>query len=120
MNNAAASIFRARPHSFSIQVASLTRAGKTMNASRKIIMGTAALTLAASSAVGAGTDWPHTGHDAGGQRFSPLTQVNKANVNKLQPAWTYHLTPANYQGRPRLVEATPLVIGNTMVITSTN
>ena len=32
----------------------------------------------------AGTDWPVSGHDAGGQRYSPLTQINKSNVASLQ------------------------------------
>ena len=33
-------------------------------------------------------------------------------------AWIYHLKPAGYNGRPRLVEAIPIVIGNTMYIGS--
>jgi quinoprotein glucose dehydrogenase len=65
------------------------------------------------------TDWPVTGHDAGGQRYSPLTQIDKSNVTRLQQAWTYHLTPSGYKGAPRLVQAVPLVIGNRMIITST-
>ena len=72
----------------------------------------------ATAAIAAGTDWPVSGHDAGGQRYSPLTQINKSNVANLQIAWTYHLTPAGYTGRPRLVEAVPIVIGNSMYITS--
>ena len=78
----------------------------------------AALSLMATAATAAGTDWPVSGHDAGGQRYSPLTQINKSNVANLQIAWTYHLTPAGYTSRPRLVEAIPIVIGNTMYISS--
>src|SRR5215831_7208906 len=47
-------------------------------------------------------DWPVYGHDAGGQRYSPLTQINAKNVSKLKLAWQYgidaagiDLTPAN-------------------------
>ena len=86
---------------------------------RKTLLLGSAFAVLARSAFGAGTDWQSTGHDAGGQRYSPLTQITKANVGQLQQAWTYHLTPAGYTARPRLVEATPLVIGNTMIITST-
>ena len=75
----------------------------------------AALGGAASAA---GSDWPVSGHDAGGQRYSPLSQINKSNVSNLQIAWTYHMTPAGYSGRPRLVEAIPTVIGNTMYVSS--
>jgi quinoprotein glucose dehydrogenase len=39
-------------------------------------------------------EWPTYGHDAGGQRFSPLTQITPANVGQLQVAWVYHMRPA--------------------------
>jgi quinoprotein glucose dehydrogenase len=77
-----------------------------------------ALALMATSATAAGTDWETSGHDSGGQRYSPLTQIDKSNVGQLQIAWTYHLTPAGYTGRPRLVEAIPIVVGNSMYVTS--
>src|ERR1700688_3337616 len=35
-------------------------------------------------------EWPYYGHDAGGTRYSPLTQVNRENVSKLKVAWTFH------------------------------
>jgi len=36
-------------------------------------------------------EWPTYGHDSGGMRFSPLTQINSSNVSGLTPAWTYHM-----------------------------
>jgi quinoprotein glucose dehydrogenase len=39
-------------------------------------------------------EWPTYGHDAGGMRFSPLTQLTPANVGSLKPAWVYHMKPA--------------------------
>src|SRR5471030_1106898 len=78
----------------------------------------AGLALLATAASAAGTDWTTSGHDLGGQRYSPLTQITKSNVAGLQTAWTYHLTPAGYSGRPRLVEAIPVVVGNSMYIAS--
>src|SRR5207247_878313 len=44
-------------------------------------------TVRAASALVAG--WPVTGGDAGGGRFSPLTDIDKSNVARLTVAWTY-------------------------------
>lgn len=41
-------------------------------------------------------EWPTYGHDSGGMRYSPLTQINVSNVNSLAVAWTYHMKPADY------------------------
>src|ERR1700712_3811323 len=86
---------------------------------KSALLGTA-LTALASAAIAASTstDWPVSGHDQGANRYSPLTQINKSNVNKLGQAWSYHLTPAGYTGRPRLVEAIPIVVGNAMYVAS--
>ena len=49
---------------------------------------------AALSALGAGAaaadEWAAYGHDAGGARFSPLTQINRSNVTQLKVAWVFH------------------------------
>jgi len=42
----------------------------------------------------ASNEWPTYGHDSGGMRFSPLTQITPANVGSLQVAWVYHMKPA--------------------------
>ncbi len=42
----------------------------------------------------ASKEWPTYGHDPGGMRFSPLTQLTPANVDQLQVAWVYHMKPA--------------------------
>jgi quinoprotein glucose dehydrogenase len=49
-----------------------------------------------SQTVPAGTEWPTYGHDRGGQRFSPLTQITPQNVANLKPAWVYHMRPEGY------------------------
>jgi quinoprotein glucose dehydrogenase len=41
-------------------------------------------------------EWPTYGHDSGGMRFSPLTQITPDNVGQLKVAWTYHMKPANF------------------------
>src|SRR5689334_17181939 len=35
------------------------------------------------------SDWPAYGRDAGGSRFVPHKQINRANVKNLKPVWTY-------------------------------
>ena len=42
----------------------------------------------------ASKEWPTYGHDPGGMRFSPLTQITPANVGQLKVAWVYHMKPA--------------------------
>jgi len=67
------------------------------------------------------TDWPTYGHDPGGQRFSPLTQITPANVASLRVAWTYHMRPAGAtegDGRFASSEVTPLVVDGLMYVTT--
>ena len=35
------------------------------------------------------TEWRTYGHDSGGNRHSPLKQIDRGNVNKLKVAWTF-------------------------------
>ena len=66
----------------------------------------------AISSNGADKDWPVYGHDPGGQRFSPLTVINRENVSSLKVAWTYRTgdSYAPQRGRPTAFEATPLYV----------
>ncbi|HMH65232.1 MAG TPA: hypothetical protein VK515_06580, partial [Rhizomicrobium sp.] len=48
----------------------------------------AALQAAPSTGAPFAKDWPAYGHDGGGGRFSPLTQITPDNVSQLQVAWT--------------------------------
>jgi quinoprotein glucose dehydrogenase len=91
-------------------------------------------------------EWPTYGHDPGGMRFSPLTQITPANVGELKVAWVYHMRPAGAvvpagrggagapgetpDGAPvgrgrgrggsgfRASEVTPLVIGGIMYLST--
>ena len=67
-------------------------------------------------------DWPVYGRDPGGARFSPLTQITRANVAQLQVAWTYHagMPDMSSMSRPPSLEVTPIVVDSMMyVITPT-
>lgn len=59
---------------------------------------------------GAGTDWLTFQGNLQGFRYSPLKQVNRANVAQMQPLWVYQLDSTNK------FEASPIVAGGTMFI----
>jgi quinoprotein glucose dehydrogenase len=63
---------------------------------------------ATAGAVGDG-EWLAYGNDAGGTRFSPLTQINAANIGALEPAWTFRTgdkTGIGFQVTPLMIEDT--------------
>ncbi|WP_255326468.1 pyrroloquinoline quinone-dependent dehydrogenase [Sphingobium sp. EM0848] len=66
--------------------------------------------------------WDYWGNDAGGSRYSPLTQITPANVWALKPVWTYHV--GMVEGTPQFssptLEATPIVAENRLYICSGN
>ncbi len=73
--------------------------------------------VAARRTVGAG-DWATFGHDPGGQRFSPLTQIDRSNVARLKVAWTSRTGDA-YQpkeSKPTAFETTPLYVDGTLFL----
>jgi quinoprotein glucose dehydrogenase len=61
-------------------------------------------------------DWPAYGRDAAATRYSPLAQIDRGNVAKLERAWTYRTgdTPESRWG----AETTPLKIGDTVYLCS--
>jgi len=65
-------------------------------------------------------DWLTYGRDPGGERFSPLNDINRGNVASLQVAWTFRTGDA-YQpprGRPTAFEATPLHVDGTLYLST--
>lgn len=59
-------------------------------------------------------DWPTYGHDPGGQRFSPLKQINSKNVSRLVPAWSYQMKK---EGQPfRASQSLPLVVNGVLYL----
>src|SRR4029079_15059806 len=58
-----------------------------------------AVVLAQSAAPGAATaaskEWPTFGHDSGGMRFSPLTEITPDNVSRLEVASVEHMKHAS-------------------------
>ena len=62
-------------------------------------------------------EWPTYGHDAGGQRFSPASQITSDNVGRLSVAWVYRMRPPAQAGAKfASSEVTPLVANGLMYI----
>src|SRR6516165_5903651 len=75
----------------------------------------------AQPAQGPAADWPYYGGDAGGGRYSPLTQIDRGNVASLHIAWEYHtgdVSDGSDNRRKSEFETTPIVVGNTMYLTT--
>ena len=63
--------------------------------------------------------WKAYGGDAGGTRYSSLTQINESNVHSLKPAWTFRTGELEtYKGsnviEKAAFEATPILVDNTL------
>ena len=57
-------------------------------------------------------NWPVYGGDAGNTRFSASKQINTSNVSKLNVEWALQL------GSLRSQESTPILVGDTLYVTS--
>lgn len=71
--------------------------------------------------VATGEEWRHWGGDAGGMKFSPAKQIHKGNVDKLQPAWTWHsgdISDGSKYPVRSAFEATPLMVDNRLFLTT--
>jgi len=66
------------------------------------------------SVIGTGpaADWPTHGGNLANHRFSPLNQIDRSSVAELVPVW---IRSTGIEGA---FETTPLVVGNTMYITT--
>jgi quinoprotein glucose dehydrogenase len=67
-----------------------------------------------------GADWPMFNRDLAGTRFSPLTQINRANAAKLSQVWSYSLQSTGFRfatagGASELV---PIVVNGVMYISA--
>src|SRR5262247_675917 len=59
------------------------------------------------------TGWPAYGRDAGGARYSPLTQINRSNIGQLKTAWTYRTGAAEVKATSAgkaAFESTPILV----------
>src|ERR1700733_4280399 len=57
--------------------------------------------------------WPNYGNDAGGTRYSTARQIDRSNVARLQPVWTYRTGALEQKTeliRKATFEATPILV----------
>ncbi len=59
-------------------------------------------------------DWPLYARDHAGQRYSPLTEINRENIDQLERAWSLQLRPNG--GGAILAGSVPIVIDGTMYL----
>jgi quinoprotein glucose dehydrogenase len=71
---------------------------------------------ARDAAAGATVEWREYGGNIAAHRYSPLAQINRDNVSRLEIAWTFNT--GNYGPRPEARnEATPLMVGGVLYTT---
>ena len=66
-------------------------------------------------------EWPFYGGDQAGQRYSPLSQINRGNAAKLKVAWEWKTGEAplpEFKTRPGNFEATPLMIDGVLYLST--
>jgi glucose dehydrogenase len=75
----------------------------------------ACIAVAAVATARAQNNWVHAGQDQGHTKYSTLDQINTSNVQRLQPAWTFHTGD-----KSGFFESTPLVIDGVMYLSGQN
>ena len=89
-----------------------------MNALRALVV---VLAMCPAVAAAQRVEWPVYGADPGATKFSPLTQIDRSNVARLQVVWRWRVgeapiakTDSTLAARPGNFQVTPLMIGDTL------
>src|ERR1051325_9094170 len=87
--------------------------------SRRAFLTTAAAALSVPQAQpkDPAREWQYYGGDPGATRYSPLDQINRTNVKRLQIAWTHHTEDA-VERPATTIECTPIVVEGVMYIST--
>jgi alcohol dehydrogenase (cytochrome c) len=66
-------------------------------------------------------DWPEYNGDPRGNRYTTMTQIDKATVGRLAPRWVFAFPAAGFNaGPPTHLEMTPVVVEGLMYVTDVN
>ena len=84
------------------------------------------LTVSIASSVSAQrVDWPSASGDPGAMRYAPISDIDRTTVTRLKVAWRWstgeHNVPAGPEqkpARPGLFQASPVVIGDTLYVST--
>jgi len=69
----------------------------------------------------AGADWPTYNRDLASTRYSPLTQINTANVAQLALAWSYKMRPdPDSPAAGTMNQVTPMIVGGVVYLPAGN
>jgi acido-empty-quinoprotein group A len=65
------------------------------------------------------TNWPTFNGDYSGKRYSTLTQIAPANLDRLEPQWVYRIAEVGAQrGAPvPIIKCTPLLVNGVLYVT---
>ncbi|MEW5914962.1 MAG: pyrroloquinoline quinone-dependent dehydrogenase [Gemmatimonadota bacterium] len=94
---------------------------------KRLVAGLAALALGACADANINrlVEWPAYGGDPGGQRYSPLTDINRENVNRLTLRWSWETgetaipeTDSTRAARPGMFQTTPLMVNDTLYLST--
>ncbi len=99
-------------HALALMAMAIWSCGRGSTPGREAKNGSAPVTSAAASGIGAPADgtWPMQAGDYANTRYSPLSQINTSNATQLQMAWSFST------GYTHGHEGAPLVVGTTMYI----
>src|SRR3954452_20742221 len=78
------------------------------------------LLSAACSTTSNSNDWPAYAN-AGGRRYSALTEIDRTNAGRLEVAWTYHTGETSFakeSEQKSTFEVTPIVVDGTMYLST--
>lgn len=89
---------------------------------RRILLGGPVIVMALAATTAAqpatSSDWPGVGNDPGCMRYSTLDQIDRGNVARLRPAWTFHTGELDPNGVGKTIECTPVVVDGVMYVTT--
>jgi len=77
--------------------------------------------LLAAISLSTAQEWRYWGGDAGGQKYSKLKQIDRTNVAKLQPAWTFktgEISDGTKFPTRTAFETTPLMVDGVLYLTT--
>src|SRR5687768_4251301 len=86
-----------------------------------LIVASLALLVAQRGEPNRQVEWLYYGGDPGGMKYSTLTDINPANIQRLQKTWEWKHweTPLEEYGTvPGFFEATPLMIDGVLYVTT--
>src|SRR5262249_23140298 len=80
-----------------------------------------ALIVCAIAAGQSAREWPYYGGDQAGTKYAPLDQINRGNAARLKLAWewkTGETALGEFKTRPGMFEASPLMIGGVLYLST--